>query len=74
MLDLTGPQATAPWQSTVQSRGSVQFRFRSWQKQSPPQPQVSREAADRFCPFCGTGLSREFDFCPKCGKAVPRVG
>ena len=26
--------------------------------------------AGAFCSYCGTGLSSEFQFCPKCGKAV----
>ncbi len=24
-----------------------------------------------FCPFCGTPVAGEFDFCPKCGKKLP---
>ncbi|HEX4084687.1 MAG TPA: hypothetical protein VHY22_07250 [Chthoniobacteraceae bacterium] len=24
----------------------------------------------RFCPYCGTGLTRQFKFCPSCGKRI----
>lgn len=24
-----------------------------------------------YCPYCGLGVSSEFKFCPKCGKALP---
>jgi hypothetical protein len=29
--------------------------------------------AGGYCPFCGNALSPEFQFCPKCGKAVRRA-
>jgi len=29
--------------------------------------------AGGYCPFCGKPLSPEFQFCPKCGKAVRRA-
>ena len=25
-----------------------------------------------YCPYCGTGLDVGFEFCPKCGKKLPR--
>jgi len=24
-----------------------------------------------YCPYCGTSVDSEFDFCPKCGKKLP---
>lgn len=24
-----------------------------------------------YCPYCGTSVNSEFDFCPRCGKHLP---
>lgn len=33
------------------------------------QPETA--AAAGYCPYCGTGVGEEFEFCPKCGKKLP---
>lgn len=30
----------------------------------------SRRFEGEFCPYCGTKLQDDFDFCPKCGKDI----
>ena len=29
------------------------------------------EAANRFCPYCGTAVDKDFEFCNHCGKKLP---
>ena len=42
----------------------------------PPQERQPKASAmsdgDGFCPYCGNPVAGEFDFCPKCGKQLPR--
>ena len=42
--------------------------------EQPPRPastsSIASTDAAKFCPYCGTGLRAEFEFCPKCGKQV----
>ena len=26
-----------------------------------------------FCPYCGTKINEDFEYCPKCGKRLPEV-
>lgn len=28
--------------------------------------------ASSFCPYCGTGVDGGFEYCPRCGKRLPR--
>lgn len=37
------------------------------------QKQVSEQQPDGFCPYCGTPVTGEFAFCPKCGKELPSL-
>ncbi len=29
------------------------------------------ETENKFCPYCGTPLARDFEFCNNCGKKLP---
>ncbi len=29
-------------------------------------------ACKAHCPFCGCGVTQNFQFCPKCGKQIPK--
>lgn len=36
----------------------------------PPERSVM-DADSEFCPYCGTKVAKEFEFCHKCGKKLP---
>lgn len=40
---------------------------------SPPQALAGNSvpaAANGFCPYCGSAVQTDFDFCPKCGRRL----
>ena len=34
--------------------------------------QKSSFTAASFCPYCGKGVDGDFEYCPKCGKRLPK--
>jgi hypothetical protein len=37
------------------------------------QPETISKEGAAFCPFCGAGVQGEFEFCPRCGKQLPKA-
>mgnify|MGYP000088412714 CR=1 FL=1 len=37
---------------------------------SPPAAAGPRKYPGEYCPFCGTRVGADFDYCPKCGKDI----
>lgn len=34
--------------------------------------QKSSFTTSSFCPYCGKGVDGDFEYCPKCGKRLPK--
>ena len=41
-------------------------------KEDDPLDGDSSHRASRFCPYCGTTLQNDFEFCDNCGKKLPK--
>ncbi len=35
------------------------------------QGEIKKEGENRFCPYCGTAVSEDYEFCNKCGRKLP---
>lgn len=35
------------------------------------EPQSKKDADNKFCPYCGTAVAEDFEFCNNCGKKLP---
>ncbi len=35
------------------------------------EPQSVKDADNKFCPYCGTAVADDFEFCNNCGKKLP---
>jgi len=46
------------------------FNERFGSKQRNERPHITLESC--FCPYCGTALSVDFQFCNQCGKELPK--
>ena len=40
-------------------------------KTSGQEEQIPAHSGEGFCPYCGTAASRDYVYCPKCGKLLP---
>jgi ribosomal protein S27AE len=45
----------------------------SFAQSTATQQQTMLRQASPFCPFCGAGVQGEFEFCPRCGKQLPKA-
>lgn len=45
------------------------FGFSGAQESEPPA--ASSDTGSAFCPYCGTAVEGDFEFCNKCGKRLP---
>ena len=49
-------QEPDPWNAQFHSAGTMSH---------------TEENGSMYCPYCGYRISREFEYCPKCGKKLP---
>lgn len=42
-----------------------------YRRQNNHSYQPSNSSKGEFCPYCGNGVKKEFEFCNKCGKKLP---
>ena len=40
-----------------------------WDRPAPSAPQTQQHA-NGFCPYCGSPISEDFTYCPKCGRRM----
>ena len=38
---------------------------------SDKQPSIKQDINNAFCPYCGTAVEGDFEYCNKCGKKLP---
>ena len=51
-----------PWDERVKRNDNSQPRINEY---------IRTDNTDLYCPYCGSEIGSDFEFCPKCGRKLP---